>query len=362
MTKVFPRSGIFDEAEYENAVEVSDRSVIYKSVADAVTKVASADKPRLVSVMNDSCTLIDQSAADAVNLKLVFGSKDSLAKNIYGKAKRALTTAIANIDTSITTDYNLDDPEVGLGGWASFARQQIHFEPAIAKVTNVKEAKITIIHEASHLADASVDDLGYYNSNAFEGMSEAEKVTNAAHFEEIPRRKLGASEYGASFEFKPGQSKSGTPLTFDEKVRRKADEYLRKAWDKAVDVMDFLRSIRKEILGGSNASFVSKKTRIMQVSRLMNLTIHEQPAATATINNLDIVLAEGIAHATTKIQEEASKQSVPATPPLVLIDAEDFYARKVVDDSIKAYNALTGSFAGDKRLMDWLVSEYQRPL
>lgn len=191
MKKVFPAAGVFDEKEYEKAVDVSDRSKIYKSVAEAETKVTSADKPKLRTTMTDAGKLIDRCIVDAANLKLVFGSKDSVAKAIYSKAKAALTKAITDIDTAVTTDYNLDDPEVGLGGWARFDIQKIHFEPAVAKVVDVDEAKITIIHEACHLADGSVEDKGYYGSAGFEGMSEDDKVTNAAHFEEIPRRKLG---------------------------------------------------------------------------------------------------------------------------------------------------------------------------
>ena len=124
----------------------------------------------------------------------------------------------------------------------------------------------------------------------------------------------------------------------------------------------------------------------------MHLTVHEQPAATASINQVDVVLAEGVAHATIRIQDKAEAQKVQnplALQPLALapskpkssfldktlelkpiaglgtgpvIQTEDDAANKVIEDSIKAYGVLTGSFADDKKLMDWLVAEYKKPL
>ncbi len=357
INRIFPAPGTFSEIEYEKAVDVTDRSKIYETVLDAQTKVAGPDKPNLILTMNDAIQLIQQSAADDANLKLVFGTKESVAKTVYNKAVTALNTAITNIDTRITTDYNLDDPEVGLGGWASYATQHIHLEPATAKVTNPNEAKITILHEACHLADTSVDDKGYYGSSGFEAMSEDDKVTNAAHFEEIPKRILGTSTYGNTYKFTPGQSAAGTPLTFKDKVRRQSDEYLRKAWDKAVDVHMFLRSIRKEILAGNKTTFNAKKAPIKEISELMHLTIHQQTPELTTINTLDIVLAEGVARGMMILQELAETQTVP-TPPA---ESQDFYAKKIVEDSIKAYNALTGNLTDDKKLIKWLVKEYQKP-
>jgi hypothetical protein len=397
MKKVFPAAGGFDEAAYELAVDVSDRTKIYQSVLDAEAKVTSADKPKLKSTMQDAASLIDDCIADDVNLQSVFGTKKNIGKNVYKKAKSALNHAITHIDASVTTDYNLDDPETGLGGWATFSDQHVHFEPSVVKVTDEKEAKVTIIHESSHLADSTVEDKGYYGSHGFEGMSEDEKVTNAAHFEEIPRRKLGTSLYkdaaGGFVDFKPGTSAAGAPLTFAQKAKRKADEYLRKAWDKAVDVHEFVRDIRKAELAGNHALFNAHKARLLEISKLMHLTIHEQSPATATVNQVDVVLTEGVAHATILIQENAAKQPVfnpfqLKTPPLSLgfkperpsflpgqlqlqptpginvplIQTEDEAAQQVIDASIKGYGALTGNDGDDKKLMDWLVAEYKKQL
>jgi hypothetical protein len=35
---------------------------------------------------------------------------------------------------------------------------------------------------------------------------------------------------------------------------------------------------------------------------------------------------------------------------------------KVIDDSLKSFGALTGSLADDRKLTDWLVAEYKKPI
>jgi hypothetical protein len=358
MTRIFPSAGKFDQKEFEKVVDVTDRSNIYKTVVDAETKVNSADKVKLAAVMDDAAKLVDAAIADAAGLKQVFGTKDATAKAVYGKAKTAIATVKSSMDTAIDTDYNRDDEQVGLGGWANHASQHIHLQRKVAEVADKEAATITIIHECSHLADASVDDGGYYGSSGFEAMSDLDKANNAAHYEELPRRALGKSKY-PGLTFTPGTTVGGGSVTFEDEVRREASEYLRKAWDKAVDVHQFLRDIRKDLEGGNTASFAAKKARVLEISKLEHLTIHEQPAPSA-INMNDIVLSEGAARATSLIVREAPKQSVPAAPVAPTVKSD--YVKEVIDGSIKAYGALTGSATDDATLMAWLVKEYRKPL
>ena len=408
MKKIFPAAGGFDEAAYEAAVDVTDRSQIYQSVLDAEAKVTPGDKPKLKTVMQDAMKLIDDSIADDADIKLVFGVKHAFAKTVYGKAKASIQKAIDHMDEQITTDYNLDDPETGLGGWAMFVdpdtgKPHVHFESSVVKVKNEVEAKITIIHESCHLADPTVLDEGkYYGSPGFEAETDASKATNAAHYEEVPMRILKLSRYkdaaGQFIEFKPGTSAGGTPQTFPEKARTKADQILRKAWDKAVDVHGFVREVRTAEMAGHHALFNARKARLMEISKLMHLTIHQQPAATATVNQVDVVLAEGVAHGITRIQENPPKQTLPfelkmprlkvgfqpepapamtqklqltpipgldPSPAAQLSDAlltEDQAAARIVEGSIKDYGQLLGNYGDDKKLVDWLVKEYKKPL
>ena len=396
MKKIFPAPNVFDEAAYEAAVDVTNRSRVYQTVLDAEAKVTTGDKPKLKTVMGDSAKLIDECAADDKNLQSVFGTKKDVAKGVYVKAKAALNNAMANVDANITTDYNLDDPETGVGGWARFSDQHVHFRASVVKVTDEAKAKITIIHEACHLADATVKDQGYYDSPGFEGKSEDVKVANAAHYEEIPARKLGRSRFkrsdGTFLDFTVGTTAGGAQ-TFEDRVKEKAVEKFRKAWDKAVGVDGFIRDIRKAELAGNKAPFNAKKTRILELSRLMHLTVHEQPAATASINQVDVVLAEGVTRAMGRMIGIAKTQTVAnpvalKVPPLTLtppqghpsvlnqhlqlkpipglgapaLTTEDEAAKKVVQDTITALGTLTGNATDDKALVDWLAAEYKKPL
>jgi hypothetical protein len=395
MKKVFPAPHVFDEAAYEAAVDVTDRTEVYQSVADAEARVTSADKPRLKTIMGDAAKLIDECAADDSDLQSVFGTRKNVAKAVYVKAKAALNKASANVDTKITTDYNLDDPETGLGGWARFSDQQVHFRANVVKATDEALAKIIIIHEACHLADPTVKDDVYYGRPGFEHKTEDEKVKNAAHYEEIPARKLGKSKYqrsdGSFIDFTPAASGA---KGLEERVKEKAVAYFRKAWDKAADVHKFIRDIRGDELKGNTASFHAKEPRIREISRLMHLTVHEQPPATAAVNQVDVVLAEGVVRAMNRIQGTVMSQTVPdpfalKMPPLKLpplsgqpsvlnqklelqpvpglgtppvIQTDDELANKVIEDSIKTLGTtLAGKLDEDKALVDWLVAEYQKP-
>jgi hypothetical protein len=358
MARIFPSAGKFDQKEFEKVVDVADRNKIYKTVVDAETKVSATDKPKLKAVIDDAMTLIDHAMANSAGLKEVFGSKDTVAKGVYAKAKTAMGKVKTDMDTAIDTDYNRDDEQVGLGGWADFGSQHIHLERSVAEVHDPKAAQITLIHECCHLAKGTVDDHGYYGSDGFEAMSEDEKVNNAAHYEELPARELKTSLY-AGVTFTPGVKKGGGKVEFPDEVKREASEYLRKAWDKAVDVHSFLRSIRREIEAGNPGAFAAKKSRILEISKLEKLTIHEQ-STPSTINMNDIVLSEGAAHAMTIIQEAAEKQAVPKTPVAPKVKAD--YVQDVIDGSIKSYGALTGNTGDDKTLVDWLVKEYRKPL
>jgi hypothetical protein len=355
VAKLFPAAGTFDEKEFAKVINVKNRSRIYEKAADSRAKVSAADKPKLISAMDKADKLIDECIADAAGLKKVFGSKDAKAKAIYTKAKSALATLKLNIDTRVNTDYNRDDRQIGLGGFASFSDQKVHLMPDVAAATDPKEAAITIIHECAHLADASVRDKGYYGTAKFEALSEDVKITNAAHFEELPRRKLKIGKFGKKT-FTPGVAASGGAVTFRSEVMQTAGQYLQQAWDAAVDTHMGIREIKIDIDNGSNASFVANKALLVEISKLEKLTIHKQTPAPKTVNLLDVVLAEGVARATVIIQQLAEKQTVPATPAVGKTKQD--YADEVVAAATKAYNGLTGNPADDKKLLDWMVAHF----
>ena len=350
MKKLFPKPGIFDETAWPTVLGTSQRTV-YQSVADAETKLRPGDRDKLKDVAQEAADTIDKCMADDAGLQAVFGKQAKTAKGRYAKAKAALLKAIANSDTAIDTDYNRDDPQVGLGGWANFASQHIHLTGDVAEVKDHDEAIITLIHESAHLSHNDVDDRGYYGSDGFESMSEPEKVGNAAHYEELPRRLLGKSRY-ATLTFTPGQQ-GGKALTFEDHVRRDTSEYLRMAWDRAVDVHGFVRTAAKDILGGAKV-FDARKAKLLEISKMEQLTIHAQQPQPSTVTVLDAVLSEGVARGTAKIMRLGPKQAMPTTTDRAAAVSQ------MIDSAIAAYGALLGDRAAERKLMDWLVAGYRK--
>ena len=357
IAKIFPAPGVIDESEFNNAIDVADRTKIYLSVLDADTIVKTGDKPALKTAMGDAITLMKKVEGDAAGLKAVFGTQDATAKANYGKAQTALAGVAADLDKHVTTDYNLDDPEVELGGWANFASQMMHLVVDVVKVADPKETKTTLIHESSHLADASVDDKGYYGSPNFEALPDATKVTNAAHYEELPRRELGTSKF-AGLTFTPGKLKSGSPPTWEDNIRRAASEALRQAWDAAVDAHGFIRNVRKQTIAGSTTLFTTHKALILDISKLMDLTIHTQDPANAQVTALDVTLTESIAHGVGIVSGLPPGVPVVAPPgPFPNAAAKDKATTEaVIAACIAKYGKLLGDPARDKKLVDWLTA------
>jgi hypothetical protein len=364
MKRLFPAPGTFDEAEFAKVVDVADRSKIYERAVDAESKLTASDKAKLIIAMGTADAFIDGAIADDVNLKRVFGTKAAQAKSNYTKAKAALAKLKNNIDTNVHTDYNRDDEQVSLGGWALFATQMVHLEPDVAAGKDPMEAALTIVHECSHLASPSVlDDGGYYPPSAaksagWESMTDDEKVNNAAHYEEIPRRQLSISVFKSDQEFKPGVSAaSGGAVTFETKVRLAARQYLRKAWDAGVDTHLGIRKIRVAIEKGSDADFKANKALIIEISKIAKLTIHEQTPTPHTIGTMDVVLCEGMARGIALIGALAPKQPVPAAPSGG--KTRQNYVDEVIAGAAKDYGALTGNAGDDKKLLKWMAAHYQ---
>ena len=240
------------------------------------------------------------------------------------------------------------------GGWARHDIQHIHLTGDVAEVKDLKQSIITLIHEAAHLAHPDVDDLGYYKSPGFEAMPDAKKVCNAAHYEELPARNLGVSAF-ATTTFTPGVKATGGKVTFEDEVRRVASEYLRKAWDAAVDAHQFVRETAKAIINDpAGKHFDSHKASLLEVSKMEQLTIHQQVPAPSTVTTLDAVLSEGVAHGTRRIQGKLKAQSVPATKN------KKVAVKALIDGAINDYGALLGNAADDRKLMDWLVKHYRK--
>jgi hypothetical protein len=356
VAKIFPSPGTMDEAEFNKAIDPSDRSEIYKSVTDADTKVKDADKPKLKSAMKEASDLITKVQGNDAGLKQVFGAQDATAKANYGNAKAALDGVAAHMDAHVTTDYNLDDPEVGLGGWASFDSQRMHLLLKVAQVDDLNETKATVIHESAHLSNKTVDDQVYYASPGFFEADEAKKVANAAHYEELPRREMGISKFDKKT-FTPGVTATGAKMTREDTVRAAVNLYLRKAWDAGVDAHSLVRGVRREYLAGNNKPFNDNKPLLFEVSKLMDLTIHEQAPGKAVVTTLDVTLSESVSRGVSLVGSLASKVAFPASPGSL---SDDQLRDQMVADAVVKYGKLLNDATRDKKLLDWLVDHYRK--
>jgi hypothetical protein len=362
--RLFPSPGTFDEAEFAKVVDVADRKQMYMSAADAESKLTPADKTKLISAMGRADLMLTGAEGDAANIKRVFGTRAADAKANYGKARTALAELKKNIDTNVHTDYNGDDAQTGLGGWASFSSKMVHLEPDTVAAKDPDDAALTILHECMHLADASIgDDGGYYPSSVdksagWETMTDDEKVTNAAHYEEVPKRKLGKSVFKPDQTFKPGVSAStGGAISFENQVRLKARDYVRRAWDAAVDTHNGIRKVRVDTENGNAAAlFATYEARILEVSAITKMTIHLQKPKPHTIATLDVTQCEGVAHGLSRMTRLVGKQPVPAAP--VAPKTKQNYIDEAVAGAAKDYGALTGNATDDKTLIDWMVAHY----
>ena len=351
VAKIFPGPGQISEKEFTTALDVSDRTVIYQTVLDAETTVKKADRAKLAAAMKDARDLIGKVEGDSAGLTAVFGAKATLAKTRYAAAKAALVDAAAHMDRMVSTDYNLDDPEMGLGGWA--VPGHMHLLVDIVKVVDPAETKSTLIHEAAHQADGSVVDLGYYASPGFEGMTEDEKINNAAHFEELPRRILGKSRF-PTHTFTPGAKVGGGALTADDIIHRVASEKMRKAWDAAADAFMFLRGVRKAMLRGDKTPFTDHDAMINQISQVADLTIHQQKIASARVTSLDVTLIESIARATSLIGGLTDAETVPSGPY-----THQGAADVMIDAAAARYGRLLGDPVKDRAVINWFFTHYK---
>nr|WP_321404045.1 hypothetical protein [uncultured Desulfobacter sp.] len=360
MDEIFPASGIFDQTAYESYINPMDRTMVYHSVRDASTRPRAADHADLKNAMLSAATTAQKVATDEAGLKAVFGPTEwATAQVNYGLIHDRLTAISADINNRITTDYNLDAQEIFLGGWASFNDQNIHLLSRVVSDPLTGNSKATLLHEAAHLAAASIDDHVYYGTIGFEAQEHAIKVTNAAHYEELPRRIWGVSKYKDKT-FTPGVTSSGAALTIDDQIRAGGAQFYRRAWDAAADFDDLIKQARRDQLDGT-ALGASTVNRLLEVSPLMDLLLHEQPTSPPEITRLDLTTSESIVRAMRMARDYIDSVTY-SMPTVTFASPADEIAAGVdiiVDVAMANYGGLLGSSARDRQLMDWLYNHYR---
>jgi hypothetical protein len=212
----------------------------------------------------------------------------------------------------IVTDRSGYNREVELGGLTG--REQLSVSPDTIDNPDDKESVVTVIHEAMHAGNDDVKDKGYINIDpkTFKGLPAAVKLTNAAHFEVVPRRIVGAAFAFTGDTFVPaGTGGTANPTPRQEAIRG-ASEMFRSAWGLGLNLhMLFVGLVRRpgewntfEVrrrLGGVGAGLKWSDTMPFW-SKVMKLTVHERTAidarrgktATNPVTTVDIALSEGV--------------------------------------------------------------------
>lgn len=378
MKDIFPLPGQIDQSAYERYINPADRTMVYQTVREAIITPHKEHRDKLKLGLLAAAGTAAVAAQDVDGLKEVFGVTEGsewlgyiyviTAHQNYLAIQKRLSELAFNIESKITTDYNLDAREAFVSGWAS--NGVLHVRAKIVTEPLATSSKATFIHEAAHLVNSNIKDYVYDDKPGFDTAAAETKINNAAHYEELPKRYWGVSAYKGKT-FTPGLSNSGKSLTAEEKIRQKAVNYFRMAWHSAVMVQDMLRDVRKEQLNGKRFdkgwwSEAKMDTRLHELSQLMDLTLHEQWGWPPEITLLDVTTAESIAREVHMAGDHVAKlskdQIMSPLPPQKLLQflLEDQGVIIAANSALKAHGSLLGDPNRDLKLLFWLHDHYEK--
>lgn len=155
--------------------------------------------------------------------------------------------------------------------------------------------------------------------------------------------------------FTPGVTPGGGAVTREDKIKAATANYLRKAWDAGVDAHTMIRGVRRQYLAGNSKPFKDNKALILEMSKLMDLTIHEQAAAKAIVTTLDVTLSESISRGVRIVRFMAKSVPFPAIGAMTDEQVRD----KIVAAAVTSYGELLKNPARDKALLDWFEAHYR---
>lgn len=256
--------------------------------------------------------------ANAIFDTIASGGNDADIDQVFGAANRAVAKAkyasgktwMNNLRATnhIVTDRSGYNSEVLLGGLTGF-QQQISLAPQCIDKPTAAEEIITMIHESMHAGNSDVSDKGYIGTQVFTQLAEDIKLTNAAHFEVIPRRILGAINSYAGQTFTPAGT-AATPggpttaaLTPLQTAVRDASERIRIAWTMGLNLHTQYDTLYKnQALWNMPSGAGSFREGLPYWSKVEKLTIHlktvTDPAspdpARLPISQIDMALSEGV--------------------------------------------------------------------
>jgi hypothetical protein len=277
--------------------------------------------------------------ANAVFAAIAGGGRDADLAQVFGLAEvGAAKTKYANARTQmialtvankIVTDRSGYSEEAGLGGLSD--NRQIALLAAMIDQPNDHESVVTMIHESMHAGNfGDVEDKGYIGTASFTALSTAVKLTNAAHFEVVPRRIRGGNHAYAGITFIPAGAVVGgvaaPALTPAETSVRNVSETFRTAWTAGLILHQFYVRLFKapaewntldlSTVYGGVAAGLHFSDALPYWSKVQMLTMHDRAAinpagagADHPVTLIDIALSEGLIRKMSK-----GMAATPATP------------------------------------------------
>lgn len=153
---------------------------------------SETERKNLASRLDHANTIFDIIAKNKYNpwLAQVFGATNvATAKAKYARAKTWMNKLFNKHTPQFYTDRSGYNAEAGIEG-TSFPHKRIAL-PSTAFDSNGTPSvddTILLIHEAMHAGNPDIVDKRYSGSPGFTTAAEDTKLTNAAHFEVVPRR------------------------------------------------------------------------------------------------------------------------------------------------------------------------------
>jgi hypothetical protein len=280
---------------------------------DTPPRSGTADAGNLQKLVDNANKVFDQIAtgAETTNLTQVFGATEvATARGKYAKARQRMNFLHAG--NKIVADRSGYNFEVNLGGLTN--SEQISLAPSKIDRPDDPISVVTMIHESMHAGNDDVSDKGYISIDpeTFKGLATDVKLTNAAHFEVVPRRILGTDLAFAGQTFTPSGGGGAPSLTPREQAIRGASETFREAWTLGLNLhklwVGLLRAPTEwntldldSRFGGVDAGL--KFSDVLPFwSKVMKLTVHSRgsinPAAgipaTNPVTTVDVALSEDV--------------------------------------------------------------------
>jgi hypothetical protein len=399
-----------DEADLRTRLETATRPELLQFAQEIRTAAPSAElgDPLLIDVgarphtadAANITTLVNN--ANAVFASIASGAKDADITQVFGAANVAAAKAkYANAKTrlnalktadKIVTDRSGFSAQVSLGGLSNAS--QIAVEPSTIDNPGDKESVITLIHESMHAGNSDVRDFGYIHQPSFIALPESVKLKNAAHFEVVPRRILGASFDFAGQTFIPAGTTVGgvaaPALTPKQQAIRAASETYRSAWTAGLNLHKiFVRLFRtpaewntldlSTAFSGAPAGAHFADT-LPFWSKVEMLTMHERvasinpagPPAVRPVTLIDIALSEGVTRkldqgmdhvpqteADAQALETASANAAELTAAAASVNAErDLLIRLVIRVNL---GSITGTVSRDESVVARMAQASNAP-